>query len=51
MARAPHPPYSPDLAPSDLDLFGYTMSCLTRELFELAEQSFSAIEAVLGDIA
>jgi histone-lysine N-methyltransferase SETMAR len=26
---APHPPYSPDLVPSDFYLFGYVKRCLT----------------------
>jgi hypothetical protein len=28
MKSAPHPPYSPDLAPSDFYLFGYVNRCL-----------------------
>jgi hypothetical protein len=51
MKQAPHPPYSPDLAPSDLFLFGYAkgmlmgyraeipFECLVRVLVILAEKS------------
>jgi hypothetical protein len=44
MARAPHPPYSPDLAPSDIYLFGYMKYGLRRQSFEAADELFSAIE-------
>jgi hypothetical protein len=37
MKSAPHPPYSPDLAPSDFYLFGYVKRCLTDLLFEDAD--------------
>jgi hypothetical protein len=40
---APHPPYSPDLAPSDFFLFGY----LKRELRDCF---FSSAEELLGDL-
>jgi hypothetical protein len=40
---APHPPYSPDLAPSDFFLFGY----LNRELRSCF---FSSVEELLGDV-
>jgi transposase len=40
---APHPPYSPDLAPSDFFLFGY-LKCELRGCF------FSSVEELLGDV-
>jgi hypothetical protein len=42
MKRAPHPPYSPDLAPCDFYLFGYVKDRLSSDLLLLA-----AIEAPL----
>jgi hypothetical protein len=30
---APHPPYSPDLTPSDFFLFGYVKECLKEMVF------------------
>jgi histone-lysine N-methyltransferase SETMAR len=47
---APHPPYSPDLAPSDFYLFGYVKRCLAGLSFEDAHQLLAAIEAVLHGI-
>jgi histone-lysine N-methyltransferase SETMAR len=44
MARATHPPYSPDLAPSDFYLFGCMKHCLRGQSFEAADELFSAIE-------
>jgi histone-lysine N-methyltransferase SETMAR len=34
MNTAPHPPYSPGLAPSDFYLFGYVKGCLAGLSFE-----------------
>jgi histone-lysine N-methyltransferase SETMAR len=42
MKSAPHPPYSPDLAPSDFYLFGYVKRCLAGLSFEDANQLFVA---------
>jgi histone-lysine N-methyltransferase SETMAR len=44
MERAPHPLYSPDLAPSDFCLFGYTKHCLRERSFGAADDLFSAID-------
>jgi histone-lysine N-methyltransferase SETMAR len=46
MARAHHPPYSPDLAPSDFCLFGYMEHCLRGQSFEAADALFSASEVI-----
>jgi histone-lysine N-methyltransferase SETMAR len=35
MKSAPHPPYSPDLVPSDFYLFGYVKRCLARLSFDV----------------
>jgi histone-lysine N-methyltransferase SETMAR len=50
MARAPHPPYSPDLAPSDLYLFGHMKHRLRGQSFEAADELFSASEVISIDI-
>jgi hypothetical protein len=50
MKSALHPPYSPDLAPSDFHLFGYVKRCLARLLFEDADQLLAAVEGVLEGI-
>jgi hypothetical protein len=50
MKSAPHPPYSPDLAPSDFYLFGYLKRCIARLSFEDADQLLAAVEGVLEDI-
>jgi histone-lysine N-methyltransferase SETMAR len=50
MKSAPHPPYSPDLAPSDFYLFGSVKRCLAGLSFEDADQLLTAIEGVLEGI-
>jgi hypothetical protein len=45
-----HAPYSPDLTPSDLDLFGYVKRCLAGLSFEDADQLLAAVEGVLDGI-
>jgi hypothetical protein len=50
MKSAPHPPYSPDLAPSDFYLFGYVNICLAGPSFEDADQLFAAVKGVLEGI-
>jgi hypothetical protein len=47
MKPAPHPPYSPDLAPSDLYLFTGVKGCLTDLSSEGAEQFLEAVQIVL----
>jgi histone-lysine N-methyltransferase SETMAR len=47
MKSAPHPSYSPDLAPSDFHLFGYVKRCLAGLSFEDADQLLAAVEGVL----
>jgi histone-lysine N-methyltransferase SETMAR len=50
MVRVPHPPYSPDLAPSDFFLFGYLKSMLQGRHFERSEGLLAAILALLDTI-
>jgi histone-lysine N-methyltransferase SETMAR len=48
---AVHPPYSPDLAPSDFFLFGHIKHYLQGIAFPLHEESLAAIHEILGAIA
>jgi hypothetical protein len=50
MESAPHPPYSPDLAPSDFYLFEYVKRCFAGLSFEDADQLLAAVEGVLEGI-
>jgi hypothetical protein len=50
MKLAPYPPHSPDLMPSDFDLFEYAKRCLAGLSFEDAGQILAAGEAVLEGI-
>jgi hypothetical protein len=50
MKSAPHPPYSPDFAPSDIDLFGDVKRCLAGLSFEDADQLLAAVEGALEGI-
>jgi histone-lysine N-methyltransferase SETMAR len=50
MKSALHPPYSPDLAPSDFHLFEYVKRCLACLSFEDADQLLAAVEGVLEGI-
>jgi histone-lysine N-methyltransferase SETMAR len=47
---APHPPYSPDLAPSDFFLFGYVKECLKGMVFPSYEELLDAINEVVTGI-
>jgi hypothetical protein len=50
MAMADHPPYSPDLAPSDFYLFGHVEGLLRGESFETGEQLLLAVEGILRSL-
>jgi hypothetical protein len=50
MRKAHHPPYSPDLAPSDFTLFGYIKTNLSDTSFDEGEELLSAIVEVLDSI-
>jgi histone-lysine N-methyltransferase SETMAR len=46
----PHPPYNPDLAPSDLWLFGYVKTSLVGQSFDKPEQLLEATTEFLNEI-
>jgi histone-lysine N-methyltransferase SETMAR len=46
MVLTAHPPYSPDLAPSDFCLFGHMKYLLRGESFETGERLLSAVEGI-----
>jgi histone-lysine N-methyltransferase SETMAR len=50
MKSGPHPLYSPDLAPSDFDLFGYVKIYLAGLSFEEVDPLLAAVERVLEGI-
>jgi hypothetical protein len=47
---SPHPPYSPDLAPSDFFLFGHVKHALERDEFPSEEALLTAIHSVLSNL-
>jgi hypothetical protein len=47
MNKMPHPPYSPDIVPSDFFLFGYLKHKLQRCSDDSADELFSAITDLL----
>ena len=49
--RAPHPPYSPDIAPSDFFLFGYTKTKLKGHYFESVDELIEEIRKIFSDIS
>jgi histone-lysine N-methyltransferase SETMAR len=50
MDRAPHPPYSPDLAPCDFYIFGYIKQVLTGREFAERMGFLEAVMAILDAI-
>jgi len=46
----PHPPYSPDIAPSDFFLFGYLKHRLSGQNFESSERLVLAIQELISEI-
>ena len=50
MTKARHPPYSPDLAPSDFYLFGSIKRNLSGTSFDEGEELLSAIVEILDSI-
>jgi hypothetical protein len=46
MKRAPHPPYSPDLAPCNFSLFGSVKGRLASASFEEPDQPLQTIDAI-----
>jgi transposase len=50
IGRMPHPPYSPDLTPSDFWLFGHVKTSLVGQTFDESEQLLEAIAEFLNEI-
>jgi hypothetical protein len=50
LRRAVHPPYSPDLAPSDFFLLGDIERCLQRIAFPSREELLAATHEIVGAI-
>jgi histone-lysine N-methyltransferase SETMAR len=48
--RVPHPPYSPDFAPSDFWLFGHLKTSLAGQTFDDPEQPLEGIAKFLNEI-
>jgi hypothetical protein len=46
--HVPHPPYNPDLAPSDFWLFGYVKTGLVGQRFEEPEELLEAVTGFLN---
>jgi hypothetical protein len=50
MKQAPHPPYSPDLAPSDFFLFGHVKGKLMGYRVETPSEILVCIRVILAEI-
>jgi hypothetical protein len=50
MKDAPHPPYSPDLGPSDFYRFGYLKECLAGLSFQNAGELLESGQGLLDGI-
>ena len=48
--RAPHPAYSPDVAPSDFYLFGYVKNRLERQEFRSPDELLEAVIEIIEQI-
>ena len=51
MKRAPQPPYSPDIAPSNFFLFGYIKSKLNGQHFDSVESLLEEVQEILSEIS
>jgi histone-lysine N-methyltransferase SETMAR len=51
MILVPHPPYSPDLAPSDFFLFGFLKDKLKGTAFKTPEEVETKVKEILGGIS
>jgi len=49
--RTPHPPYSPDIAPSDFFLFGYVKEKLKGQKFIARDELYEAVHSILSGIS
>jgi transposase len=50
LRAAPHPPYSPDLAPSDFFLFGHVKRALQGSVFETVDELLKGVTEILSAI-
>jgi histone-lysine N-methyltransferase SETMAR len=50
IGRVPHPPYGPDLAPSDFWLFDHVKTSLISQTFDEPEQLLEALTEFLNEI-
>lgn len=50
LKRAPHPPYSPDIAPSDFFLFGYVKGKMEGCHFESRDEVIEKVTSILLNI-
>jgi aromatic ring-opening dioxygenase catalytic subunit (LigB family) len=50
IGRVPHPPYSPDLAPSDFWFFGHVKTLLVGQTFDESKQLLDEITEFLNEI-
>ena len=50
MIKAPQPPFSPDIAPSDFYLFGYIKKVLEGQSFDSPEQLLQTVNQILDSI-
>jgi len=50
LRRAPQPPYSPDLAPSDFFLFGWLKGKLAKRKYRTEDELFEAVDEILGTL-
>ena len=50
LKRAPHPPYSPDIAPSDFFLFGYIKNKMEGQSYESRKEVKKCITDILQQI-
>jgi hypothetical protein len=48
--RVPHPPYSPDLSPSDFWLFGMLKDRIKDRLFRAIEEIITAVHRVWSEV-
>ena len=51
MKKAPHPPYSPDIAQSDFFLFGYLKGKLQGEYFDSVHELLERVTEIWNDLS
>jgi len=48
--KTPHPPFSPEIAPSDFYLFGYLKQTMAGQQYENPDQLYLAVDEILSEI-